>query len=169
MTTKRNLRLAAAIGPATRDQLDQWADEHDRMWDRTVRIGAIVFGFGLIGLASLAAVEGFQAFHAASCMSQGQDSNLHFCGFAFGFLGSLVGVLAVLWLGWHFVVRRDVRPVNPYRPIDVTPADLAGANGAHPGVLAYLDAIGHQRRPIVQHDIDVLALIRRQQCPNQGG
>lgn len=169
MTVKRNIRLASGVGPATREQLDQWAAEHERMWDRTVRVGAIVFGFGLIGLGSLAVAEGFQAAHARSYMSAGQSANLGLSGLALGLLGSLAGVLAVVWLGWHFVVRRDLRPVNPYRPIDISLADLEKTNAAYPGALAYLDAIRHQRRPIVQHDIDVLAMIRRQQRPGQGG
>lgn len=169
MTVKRNLRIASGVGPASCEQLDQWADEHERMWDRTVRVGAIAFGLGLIGLGSLAVAEGFQAVHARSHMSAGQSGNLGLSGLALDLLGSLAGVLAVVLMGWHYVDRRNLRPANPYRPIDIPLAELEKTNAAYPGALAYLDAIRHQRRPVVQHDIDVLAMIRRQQRSGQGG
>lgn len=165
---KRNVHLASAIGPATREQLDQWADEHDRKWERTVRVGGVVFGVGLLGLAGLAVTECSHAFSSAYRVSMWEGSNPDLRGLALGLLGLLACLLATLWLGWRCVVRRDLRPVNPYRPIDVRLADLEAANAAHPGALAYLDAIRHQRRQIVQHDIDVLAIIRRQQQFNHG-
>lgn len=163
----RHQRRALAIGPATLDQLEQWADEHDRRWARTVAIGGAVFGIGLIGLAGLALVEGVRALHSVSRVSPWEGGNPAIGGLVLGIAGALGCTLAILWLWWHGLARRDWRPLNPYRPIDVTPADLERANAAYPGALAYLDAIRHQRRPIVQHDIDMLAAIRRQQNFNQ--
>ena len=170
MTSKRNQCIASAVGPASREQLDQWADQHDLTWDRIVRVGVVIFGLSLVGLAILATTEAFQAFKGAQ--SSWSTSNpvvggLWWTGLL-GLIVSLACVLAIAWLWWQFVVRRDFRPVNPYRPIDIAISDLEETHAAYPGALAYLDAIRHQRRPIVQHDIDVLAVIRRQQRPVQG-
>lgn len=164
---KRNLRLASAVGPATHDQLEQWADEHDRTWDRTVCLGIVLFGLGLVGLGGVAVTEAFHAFKDAhSVRGIGNPSAF---GISLGLVGALACVLAVLWVWWHCVVRRNFRPVNPYRPIETTTHELERANAAYPGALAYLDAIRHQRRAIVQHDLDVLEMIRRQQQFDQGG
>ena len=160
---RRNQHLASAIGPATREQLDQWADEHDRRWERTVRVGGIVVGFGLIGLAGLAVTEGS---HAASRVSMWEGSNPDFRGLALGILGLLACLLAILWFEWHYVVRRDLRPVNPYRPIGVKLGELETDNAECPTALAYLDAIRRQGRLIAPHDLEVLAAIRRQQGCN---
>lgn len=167
---RRNLRLEAAVGPATREQLDRWADQHDRTWDRIVRAGVVVFGLGLLGLAGLATTEAFQAFEGfRSSLTTGNPAlnGLWWLGLL-GMIVSLACALAIAWLWWHFVLRREFRPVNPYRPIDVEADELERANAGYPGALAYLDAVRHQRRPIVQHDMDVLAAIRGQQRFKQG-
>jgi hypothetical protein len=167
---RRNVRLEAAIGPVTREQLQRWADQHDRTWHRIVRAGVVVFGLGLLGLAYLATIEAFQAFKGVrSSLSTGNPalSGLWWLGLL-GLIVSLACALAIAWLWWHFVHRRDFRPMNPYRPIDVKVDELERANAVYPGALAYLDALRHQRRPIVQHDIDVLATIRGQQRFKQG-
>ena len=161
----RNLRIAAQIGPASREQLEQWGDQHDRTWDRIVRAGVAVFGVGLFGLAFLTTAEAFQAFKGGQSSwstNNPVSSGLWWLGLL-GLIVSLACVLAIAWLWWHLVVRREFRPVNPYRPIDIPLAELERTNAAYPGALAYLDAIRHQRRPVVQHDVDVLAMIRRQQ------
>ncbi|TAM00361.1 MAG: hypothetical protein EPN70_22645 [Paraburkholderia sp.] len=167
---RQNIRLEAAVGPATREQLERWADQHDRTWDRIVRAGVVVFGMGLLGLASLATTQSFQAFkgiRSSLSTSNPALSGLWWLGL-FGLTVSLACALAIAWLWWHFVLRREFRPVNPYRPIDVGPDELERANAGYPGALAYLDAVRHQRRPIVQHDMDVLATIRGQQRFKQG-
>lgn len=167
---RRNVRLEAAVGPATREQLERWADQHDRTWDRIVRAGVVIFGLGLFGLAALATTEAFQAFKGAhSPLSTGNPmlSALWWLGLL-GLIFTLACGLVIAWLWCRFVLRRDFRPTNPYRPIDVKADELERANAAYPGALAYLDAVRHQRRPIVQHDIDVLAIIRGQQRFKQG-
>lgn len=168
MTMKRNLRLASAVGPATREQLAQWAAEHDRKWDRMVRAGALLFGGGLIGATSLATADCTHGFDADACVGvwRGLNADLH--GLLPALLGLLACALATLWLWWHYVARANVRLLNPYRPVDVLPGELEALHIAYPGALAYLDAIRHQRRPIVPHDLDVLAMIRQQQQRNQG-
>jgi formate hydrogenlyase subunit 3/multisubunit Na+/H+ antiporter MnhD subunit len=166
----RNLRIEAAVGPATREQLERWADQHDRTWDRIVRAGVVIFGLGLLGLAGLATTEGFQAFKGVrSSLITGNPalSDLWWLGLL-GQMVSLACALVIAWLWWHFVLRRNFRPINPYRPIDVKVDELERANAKYPGALAYLDAVRHQQRPIVQHDIDVLATIRGQQRFTQG-
>ncbi|NRO99320.1 hypothetical protein GWC77_25880 [Paraburkholderia sp. NMBU_R16] len=167
---KRNLRLEPAVGPATRGQLERWADQHDRTWDRIVGAGVVIFGLALFGLAGLATTEAFPAFEGTrSSLSAGNPavSGLWWLGLL-GLIVSLACALTFAWLWWHLVLRRDFRPMNPYRPIDVKLDELERANAGHPGALAYLDAVRQQRRPIVQHDIDALATIRGQQRFNQG-
>ncbi|MEB2558779.1 hypothetical protein [Burkholderia cenocepacia] len=160
----RDVKFALAIGPATRDQLEQWAVEYDRTWAREDRIGRVFFAAGVIvcvGLAGVLLVRGFSGVG----MWEGVQFGVR------GLMLSLLGVVAcllairVMWALYehHFTARQ-----NPYRPIDVTPADLVGRNATFPGALAYLDAIRHQRRPIVPYDLDVMGLIRRQQQFNPG-
>lgn len=60
---KKNLRLDAAAGPTTREQLARRTGQHDRMWDRIVRAGIVIFALGLFGLAGLATIEAFQTFN----------------------------------------------------------------------------------------------------------
>lgn len=144
------MQRASAIGPATREQLEQWAAEHDRVWDRKVRNGRILVGAGLISLVGLAV--------AAVCTWKNSD------GFLAAFACAWAGVM--LWRGYTSPVNE--RPMNPYRPIKAAHADLQERNADFPVALAYLDAIRHQRRPIVAHDLDVLGMIRRQQQSNQG-
>ena len=171
MTAKRNLRIASSVGPATREQLDQWAGQHDRTWDRIARAGVVIFGLGLFGLAVLSTTEAIQAFKGAR--SSWSTSNPVSSGlWRLGLLGVIVAlacVLAIACLWWHFVVWRDFRPVNPYRSIEIPLSKLEKTHAAHPGALAYLDAIRHQGRPIAQHDVDVLEMIRRQPRSSQGG
>ncbi|MGU7843970.1 hypothetical protein ACV22V_31470 [Burkholderia sp. AW33-5] len=145
----RELQRASAIGPATGEQLEQWAAEHDLVWDRKVRNFQILFG-------SLPLVVGLGV--AASCKWMNGD----------WLVGAVVFVFtgAMAWRGYTSPVNG--RPLNPYRPIRVTPAELHERNADFPVALAYLDAIRHQRRPIVPHDLDVLGMIRRQQQANQG-
>jgi len=137
------LQRVSAIGPATGEQLQQWASEHDRVWDRKVRNGRIVIATCLISLVGLGV--------ASACIWKNWPGPLgmFFCGFA----------AAVLWRGYTSPVNE--LPMNPYRPIKVTPADLQDRNADFPVALAYLDAIRHQRRSIVPHDLDVLAMVRQ--------
>lgn len=155
---KRNLRHAATIGPPNQVQLDRWAREHERMWDRIAGVGVVLLGLGLIGLLGLAAIEWTEWV--------GRDPS--FRALVLGQLAMFACMFAIFWLWWHCMVRRDLHPVNPYRPTDMALADLERANASYPHALAYLDAIRHQGRPIVQYDIDVLALIRQQPQSNQG-
>ena len=167
----RNLRLDAAAGPATREQLERWGDQYDRTWDRIVRAGVVIFGLALFGLATLATTEAFDAFKGTrSTLGTGNPAlSAEWWIGMFGVIVSLACVLAGAWLWWHFVFRRDLRPSNPYRPVGVKLEELEWANAGYPSALAYLDAIRHQRRPIVQHDLVVLATIREQQRFNEGG
>src|SRR5690348_9911262 len=106
---RRDVRLEAAVGPATREQLERWADQHDRTWDRIVRAGVVIFGLSLIGLAGLATTEAFQAFKGAhSPLSTGNPvlSGLWWPGLL-GLIFSLACALVTAWLWWHFVRRRD--------------------------------------------------------------
>ncbi|MEB2558780.1 hypothetical protein [Burkholderia cenocepacia] len=144
------LQRASATGPATGEQLEQWAAEHDRVWDRKVRTRRVLFGSALIGLVGLAVFAG------------GRWKNSD--GFLAAFACAWTGVM--LWRFYTSPVNE--RPMNPYRPIKVTHADLQERNAAFPVALAYLDAIRHQRRPIVPHDLGVLGMIRRQQQFNPG-
>lgn len=143
------LQRAAAIGPATGEQLEQWAAEHDRVWDRKVRTSRILVATGLISLVGLGV--------GAVCRWGNGNGVLgaFFCAFA----------AVILWRAYTSPVNE--RPMNPYVPIEVTPADLEERNAGFPIALAYLDAIRHQRRSIVPHDLDVLAMVRQQQS-NQG-
>ncbi len=145
-----DLHFGSAIGPATGEQLEQWAIEHDRVRDRKARNGRILVGAGLISLVGLAI--------AAGCTWK--NGLGHAIAFACGCAG------AMLWRAYTSPVNE--RPMNPYRPIKVTPADLQKRNADFPIALAYLDAIRHQRRSIVPHDLDVLAMVRRQPQSNQG-
>ncbi|WP_241021572.1 hypothetical protein [Burkholderia sp. Ac-20353] len=165
---KRDLHLVSAIGPATRGQLEQWAVEHDRVWDRKILARRILFGVGLLCFVGLAVGGLSYSFEAipVSVRRALLGSKVDYRGLVLGFLGALACLLAIRC--WDYVVRHLPRPVNPYRPIDVTPADLEERNEAFPGALAYLDAIRHQRRLIVPHDLDVLAMARRQQQSNHG-
>lgn len=167
MTSKRNRHLGSAIGPATREQLEQWAREYDRMWDRTAHIGVIVLGASLIGVAGMALAIRAHGFNAVSNQWVNADPDLP--GLLLAFLGMLACALVILWLWWHYVGRTHLRSVNPYRPIGIQPGALEEDNADCPTALAYLDAIRHQGRPIVKHDLDVLAMIRQQQRSNCGG
>ncbi|MEB2558781.1 hypothetical protein [Burkholderia cenocepacia] len=144
------LQRASVTGPATGEQLEQWAAEHDRVWDRKVRQRRILIAAVLIGLVGLAIV-GVWRPAAPDVWSSRLVALAFVCLFS--------GVW--LWRLWRGYL--DERPRNPYRPSRVTRADLQERNANFPVALAYLDAIRHQRRPIVPHDIDVLAMIRRQQ------
>jgi|GEM_PF-5150977 len=144
------LQRVSAIGPATGEQLQQWASEHDRVWDRKVRNGRILIATCLISLAGLGGAPAFIWKQWPGLLGT------FACGVA----------AAALWRGYTSPVNE--RPTNPYRPIEVTPADLQDRNADFPVALAYLDAIRHQRRSIVPHDLDVLAMIRQQQQSNQG-
>ncbi|QBR04258.1 hypothetical protein [Paraburkholderia pallida] len=163
MTTIGELHLASAIGPATREQLRQWADEHDRMWDRKNRVRRIRFGVLLFAIAALV---------GAACMSRLHISRIgtwYGSHVDFGTLvieGMAIGVFTTTVVD-RLVLSRS-SPVNPWRPIDLTPADLEEQNTDFPGALAYLDAIHHQHRPIVPHDLDVLAMVRQQQQSSKG-
>ncbi|MCG5076317.1 hypothetical protein [Paraburkholderia tagetis] len=163
MTTIDELHLASAIGPATREQLRQWADEHDRMWDRKNRVRRIRFGVLLFAIAALV---------GAACMYRLHISRIgtwHGSHVDFGTLvveGVAIGLFATATVDRMALSRS--RPINPYRPIDLTPADLEEQNTDFPGALAYLDAIHHQHRPIVPHDLDVLAMVRQQHHSSHG-
>ena len=168
---RRDLRLDAAAGPATREQLERWAEQYDRTWDRIVRAGAVIFALGILGLAGLATTESFEAFEGArSSLSAGNPVLMGswWLGLV-GLILSLACALMIAWLWAHFVLRSVCRPMNPYRPSNITVGELERANAGYPGALAYLDAIRRQHRSIVQHDIDVLATLREQQRANQGG
>ncbi|WP_333968771.1 hypothetical protein [Burkholderia orbicola] len=151
---KRDLHFVSAIGPATRDQLEQLAVAHDRMWDRKTWGRRIVFDVGFSGLTLLTA-----AVLVHHWWDRGPALNDVICGF----VQVVVYLLAIYQ--WDRLIRPISRPVNPYRPFDVAPADLEAdeSNAACPAALAYLDAIRHQRRSIVPHDLDVLAMVRQQQ------
>jgi hypothetical protein len=168
---KRDQRVEAAAGPATREQLERWAEQYDRTWDRIVRAGAVVFALGILGLAGLAATEGLEAFKGArSSLSAGNAvlNGSWWLGLV-GLILSLACALTIVWLWCHFVLRSVYRPMNPYRPSDITISELERANAGYPSALAYLDAIRQQHRSIVQHDIDVLATLRERQRANRGG
>ncbi|KUZ76904.1 hypothetical protein [Burkholderia ubonensis] len=165
---KRDLHLASAIGPATREQLEQWAIEHDRIWDRRVSAGRVFLvgcSIGFVGLGAAALKFGFSGFG----MWEGRVFGMQ--GIVLGFLVASACPLAILGM-WSLYRRRlDLRPANPYRAIDYRRATLAGLEESYanfPGALAYLDAIRHQGRPIVPHDLDVLAMALKQNQFNQG-
>lgn len=149
---KRDVHLVSAIGPATDSQLKQWAAEYERLWDRKIRSRRIVLGIGLIGLVGL----------MVAVLKHQIDARPDF-----GVVGlmQMLGCLFALYI-LERLISPVSRPVNPYRPIDVTPADLEAGNAGFPSALAYLDAIRHQGRLIVTHDLNVLALIRQQQQSN---
>ncbi|MCR4471180.1 hypothetical protein [Burkholderia sp. SCN-KJ] len=165
---KREQHLVSAIGPATREQLEQWAVEHDRCYGRRILGRRILFGCGLLCLGGLAVGALGYGFGAIPDVERGAllGSGTDYRRLSLGMLGGLACMFGIR--GWDYFVRPVSRPVNPYRPIDVTPSDLEARNAAFPGALAYLDAIRHQRRPIVPHDLDVLAMVRRQQQSDQG-
>ncbi|WP_322058439.1 hypothetical protein [Paraburkholderia sp. J63] len=163
MTTIDDLHLASAIGPATREQLRQWAVEHDRMWDRKTRVRRIMFGVLPFAIAALVGAARMYRLHV-SRIGTWHGGQVDY--------GTLVIKVIAISVFTTTVVDRLVlsrsRPVNPWRPIDLTPADLEKQNADFPGALAYLDAIHHQHRPIVPHDLDVLAMFRQQQQSSQG-
>ncbi|WP_168736213.1 hypothetical protein [Burkholderia sp. Tr-862] len=168
---KRDLHFVSAIGPATRDQLEQLAVAHDRMWDRKTWGRRIVFGVGFSGLTLLTGAVLVHQFNATSQAISGHhwwDSGPALNGVMVGFVQVVVCLLAIYQ--WDRLIRPISRPVNPYRPIDVAPAELEAdeRNAACPAALAYLDAIRHQRRSIVPHDLDVLAMVRQQQQSHEG-
>ncbi|MCA3804805.1 MAG: hypothetical protein IOC32_28755, partial [Burkholderia sp.] len=47
------LQIASAIGPATREQLEEWAAEHDRIWNRKANIDRVVLAVGLVCLIGM--------------------------------------------------------------------------------------------------------------------
>ncbi|MEX3556396.1 hypothetical protein ACV22V_31355 [Burkholderia sp. AW33-5] len=161
---ERDLKFASVIGPATRDQLELWAAEYDRAWAREVRIGRVFFAAGVIVCIGLAAAL---LKHGISGLGMWEGVEYGVRGLVLSLLGVVACLLAirVMWALYEYHFKAGQ---NPYRPIDVTPADLVERNATFPGALAYLDAIRHQRRPIVPYDLDVLGLIRRQQQFNHG-
>lgn len=166
------LQIASAIGPATREQLEEWAAEHDRIWNRKASIDNVVLA---VGLACLIGMVFAVLSHLFSWLMSLVES-----GFGVQLGSRVLAVVSlvvrvVFCVGiarsvWSLVVQRleSRRPANPFRPIDVPPADLVERNATFPRALAYLDAIRHQRRPIVPYDLDVLGMIRRQQQLNHG-
>ncbi|EDT05878.1 hypothetical protein BamIOP4010DRAFT_0615 [Burkholderia ambifaria IOP40-10] len=146
------LQRASAIGPATGEQLQQWASEHDRVWDRKVRNRRILVAICLISLVGLTVASAWPWPWK------------NWTGLLRPIFFGLVAT--ALWRAYRSPANE--RPFNPYLPIDLTPADLQDRNADFPVALAYLDAIRHQRRSIVPHDLDVLAMVRQQQQFNQG-
>ncbi|OXI28295.1 hypothetical protein CFB89_33535 [Burkholderia sp. AU16741] len=144
------LRRVSAIGPATSEQLQQWASEHDRVWDRRVRNGRILIAIRLVSLVGLGVASAWPWKNWTGLLGP------VFCGL----------VATVLWRAYKSPANE--RPFNPYLPIEVTPADLQDRNADFPVALAYLDAIRHQRRSIVPHDLDVLEMVRQQQQSHEG-
>ncbi|WP_028215749.1 hypothetical protein [Paraburkholderia mimosarum] len=165
MMTPHDLHLSSAIEPATRERLTERADEHDRLRNR--RVGAeliflVVCSIGFVGLAIAA------LFFCPTGLGIWKGSEAGTRGRALGTLTAVACLLIIPGLGWLYVHRMDHFPVNPYRPIDISPADLQAQNADFPAALAYLDAIRHQQRPIVPHDLDVLAMVRRQRQSSLG-
>ena len=167
------LQIASAIGPATREQLEEWAAEHDRIWNRKANIDRVVLAVGLVCLIGMIFAALLHLFSGVTSLVEFgfgvQSGSLRVVGVV-SLVVRVVFCAAIANCVWPLVVQfvESRRPVNPYRPIKVTPSDLQESNANFPVALAYLDAIRHQRRSIVPRDLDVLAMIRQQQQSNQG-
>ncbi|KVL70351.1 hypothetical protein [Burkholderia ubonensis] len=165
------LQIASAIGPATGEQLEEWAAEHDRIWNRKAIIDRAVWAAGLICLIGMVFAALLHLFSwLTSLVELGFGVPTPPAITVVSLVVSGVFCVAIARGVWSRVAQRleSRRPVNPYRPIKVTPDDLHERNANFPVALAYLDAIRHQRRSIVPRDLDVLAMIRQQQQSNQG-
>ncbi|WP_256990753.1 hypothetical protein [Burkholderia sp. HI2714] len=167
---KSDMHLGSAVGPATREQLELWAAEHDRIWNRKANIDYVVLMVVLLGVLGaafvgmtgvLSGLTGFIGRGFGVHMWEGSKPNSLVIG---AWLVSVAFCALLARSAWALVVHRldRRRPMNPYRPIQVTPDDLQERNADYPVALAYLDAIRHQRRSIVPHDLDVLAMVRQQ-------
>ena len=127
MTTIDELHLASAIGPATREQLRQRADEHDRMWDRKNRVRRIRFGVLLFAIAALVGAACKYRLHI-SRIGTWYGSHVDFGTLVIE--GAAIGLFATAMADRMALPRS--RPF-PWRPIDLTPADLEEQNTDFPG------------------------------------
>jgi hypothetical protein len=127
MTTTHALHLSSAIEPATREHLKERADEHDWRWRWRVgaaRVSLVACATGCAGLAAATLYFGLPGLG----MWEGSTASAR--GRARGTPVAETCLLVILGLWCVYVHRLDRFLLKPYRPIDISPADLRGTRGA---------------------------------------
>jgi hypothetical protein len=95
MMTTRDLHFASAIGPPTREQLKQWAVEHDRMWERKIRVRRVVVGgccFPWRRIVGAACTDGLHVSRIGTWRASDVDFS------ALTIEGLAIGVFATTWV-----------------------------------------------------------------------